>query len=304
DAVAAFDITRPHGIFGEGMLHQKFGKNLRLLSGSYLTGVDVHAADLDGDGRAEVLVSSSPLEPNWQPSETILDDDGSVLWREWYPAAALTNRHGWLNSATMIPVNPDRDNRVDVLGFRQTFEITFRTWNGVSLESRPGWPKSFAPEMPTSPVVGDVDGDGEEEVVIGTYDPAKVPSQGRLFVFGLDGAEKFVVDVPGGLRHIPSIADVDRDGKTEVIYRALDGRIHIQSFGGGDPARVSWASHRGGAARDGNYRIDLFPAGTPRILERQGGFRSVSFDWRISAAEEATGFRIYRTNDPAGPFDR
>src|SRR5690606_26151006 len=89
-----------------------------------------------------------------------------------------------------------------------------------------------------------------------------------------------------------------------VIYRALDGRIHIQSFGGGNPARVSWASHRGGAARDGNYRRDLFPAGTPWIVEKQGGFRSVSFEWRISAAEEASAFRIYRANDPAGSFDR
>ena len=69
------------------------------------------------------------------------------------------------------------------------------------------------------------------------------------------------MNVPGGLKHIPTIADVDGDGKTEVIYRALDGKIYIQSFGGGSPNAVSWATHRGNASRDGNFGRSLYPAG-------------------------------------------
>lgn len=303
DSVVAFDKTKPPGLFGKGMLHKKFGKNLRLLSGSYLTGVDLAAADIDGDGLDETLVSSSPIEPNWQPSETMLDDDGTVLWREWNRKTPVQSAWGWFNSATLIPCNPDHDNHVDVLGFNQTAEITFRYWDGVNLVSHPGWPKIFGKYLPTPPVVGDVDGDGFEEIIIGTYDPAANPSSGALFVYSLGGEEKFRVTVPGGLKHVPSIADVNGDGKNEVIYRALDGRVYIQNFGGGSPANVSWATHRGNSKRDGNFGRDLYPAGTPRITSRGGTYKKTAFTWSIPAGLTPSTISVYRSTAAAGPYN-
>lgn len=302
DSVVAFDKTQAPGFFGKGMLHKKFGKNLRLLSGSYQKGVDLYAADLDGDGLDEVMVASSQLDPNWQPNETILDDDGAILWRKWRDPVSFANGNGWLNNACLIPVNPDHDNRIDVLGFTHSFEITFRTWDGVKLVDRPGWPKNFAPFMPTPPVVGDVDGDGQEEIVIGTYDPAKNPSSGSLYVFALDGTQKKVVSVSGGLKHIPAIADLDGDGQNEVIYRALDGKIYIQSFGGGSPSAVSWATHRGNEKRDGNFGRSLYPAGTPIVNTRAVGYKRTSFGWRLPQGFSASGFKVFRAENAEGPF--
>src|SRR5690349_793199 len=115
----------------------------------------------------------------------------------------------------MIPVNSDHDNQVDVLSFTHSTAISFRTWNGVQLVDRPGWPKDFGPRLPTPPVVGDIDGDGQEEIIIGTYDPSADPSMGDLYVFALDGSEKMRISVPGGLKHIPAIADVDGDGSVD-----------------------------------------------------------------------------------------
>ncbi|MGZ8938854.1 MAG: hypothetical protein ACXW32_06545, partial [Limisphaerales bacterium] len=302
DSIAAFDWTRPPGFLGENMLHRKFGKNLRLLSGSYQTGVDVHAADIDGDGLDEVLVASTQINPNWQPHDSLLDDDGSLIWREWKQAANIPNANGWFNNAALMPVNPDGDNHIDVLGYSHTYEITFRYWNGVQLVSHPGWPKSFAPLMPTPPVVGDVDGDAVEEIVIGTYDPARIPSTGRLQVFALNGSQKYSVDIPGGVKHIPTIADVDGDGHTEIILRALDGKVHIIAFGnGGNSSRLSWATHRGNAAR--NPSRNLYPAGTPLITARSGSYKTAAFTWILPTDYSADSIKVFRADSPASAFN-
>jgi hypothetical protein len=302
DSVVAFDKTKPYGLWGKGMLYKEFGKNQRLQSGSYLKGIDVYPADIDGDGQDELLVPTTQLDPLWQPSETILDDDGAVLWRRWKDPVELSVTNGWLNNACMIPVNPDHDNHIDVLSFTHSYEIAFRYWNGVELVDRPGWPKNFYPFVPTPPVVGDVDGDGREEIIIGTYDPNSVPSSGKLHVFALDGTEKLSLDVPGGLKHIPTIADVDGDGFLEVIYRALDGRVYIQRFGAHAHAAVSWATHRGNMRRDGNRGTSLFPPGTPTITQRQSGYGHTTFSWSTPAGSAPKRFEIWRAPQAEGPF--
>lgn len=302
DSVVAFDKTKPYGLWGKGMLYKKFGKNQRLQSGSYLKPVDVYPVDLDGDGEEELSVPTTQLDPLWQPSETILDDDGAIVWRQWKEPVDLSVAKGWLNSACMIPVNPDHDNHVDVLSFTHSHQIWFRSWNGIELVDRAGWPKDFSPLVPTPPVVGDVDGDGEEEIVIGTYDATGTTSSGKLYIFALDGAEKFGLDVPGGIKHIPSLADVYGDGGLEVIYRALDGKVYVQNFGANHPTSVSWATHRGNMRRDGNRGVSLFPKGTPVVTQKESGYRRSSFSWRIPEGELPRQIVIARAEQPEGPF--
>jgi hypothetical protein len=302
DSVVCFDKTQPHGFYGNGTLHKQFGKNQRLMSGSYQVGVDVYTADLDGDGRAEVLVPTTRRDPLWEPVDTILDDDGAILWRAWTKPVHYTVDQ-WQNNACMIPVNPDHDNHVDVLTFAHSYEISFRYWNGAELVDHPGWPKDFFPQLPTPPVMGDVDGDGQEEIIIGTFDPGKNPSEGALYVFGLDGAVRHAVPVPGGLKHIPTLADVNNDGGLDVVYRSLTGRVYAQNFGATQPGPASWTTHRGNAARDGNYGLSLFPPGTPLVTQKEGGHRRAHFSWENASGHTARSWRIYRSERGEGPFE-
>jgi len=300
DSVVAFDKTQPFGLWGKGMLWKQFGKNQRVMSGSYQLPIDIYAADLTGDGLDEVLVAGSQLSTLWQPNETILDNDGAILWRRWLPHIDYVNNQGWNNSAGLIPINPDHDNHIDVLGFNHSFEITFRYWNGVELVDRPGWPKNFFPFMPTPPVVADVDGDGAEEIIVGTYVPALNPSVGNLLIYSLDGTLKQTVPVPGGIKQIPAVGDVEGNGRLDVIYRSTLGQMYVQNFGSTTTNGVSWSTHRGNMHRDGNVGKSLYPPGTPLVIKKRPGYNRASFSWTNSAPVQYQ--RIYRAEQAGGPF--
>lgn len=300
DSVVSFDKSLPFGLWGKGMLYGQFGKNQRLMTGSYLVPIDIYTADIDGDGLDEVLVAGTQLSSLWQPNETILDNDGSILWRRWLPHVDLTNNCGWLNCASLIPVNPDHDNHVDVLGWNHSYELTFRYWDGIELVDRPGWPKNFYPLLPTPPVVGDVDGDGAEEIVVGTYDPTGASSSGELRIYALDGTLKQSIPVPGGIKQVPALADVEGVGRLDVVCRSMLGKVYVWNFGATGTNLVSWATHRGNMRRDGNYGVSLYPPGTPLVPFRSSGYNQTSFSWTNNGTPGY--YRIYRSTQASGPF--
>jgi hypothetical protein len=100
----------------------------------------------------------------------------------------------------------------------------------------PGWPQTKAGDFESSPVVGDIDGDGEPDIVAGCTD-------GRIYAWHFDGTP-----VAGWPRNVDypfygtaAITDVRGNGQVEVAIGGYDGLIHIFDIDAPyDPATMEW----------------------------------------------------------------
>ena len=106
----------------------------------------------------------------------------------------------------------------------------------------PGWPQMATDTVWTAPALGDIDSDGELEIVAGSYDR-------KVYAWNGDGSEHWVVQPKFPHPHLdtgrmtghPIIADLDGDGDqdvavgSEVGLAVLDGRT-----GASLEAGLSW----------------------------------------------------------------
>ena len=87
----------------------------------------------------------------------------------------------------------------------------------------PRWSVALGePANGTSVVAGDLDGDGNDEFLVGLV-------TGKLIALGEDGGEGRVLwekELPASIYH-PIIADVDGDGFAEIVLSTADGAVRI-----------------------------------------------------------------------------
>ncbi|MEW6051571.1 MAG: S8 family serine peptidase [Candidatus Zixiibacteriota bacterium] len=83
-----------------------------------------------------------------------------------------------------------------------------------------GWPQALAGRGSQTPVCGDIDGDGQKEIIVGT-------SSG-LYAFHANGVvvDGFPLMPDKDMRCVPAIFDVDGDGSNDIITTNEDG-IHV-----------------------------------------------------------------------------
>ncbi len=205
-------------------------------------------ADLDGDGRFEVVCGS------WDGHAYCFDaETGKKLW-----STELKGRIR--NGLTVSDLNGD--GRYEVL-VGDPFGLACLLPDGsIQWEFRPD-----RGEMTVSvpPIVGDVTGNGEPDIVFGTQ-------TGFLYAVDRNGREIWSIDlVDEEIAASPLLADVDGDGLIEVVYATSYGKVVCLST----PSRTPplWPMGR----RMETLNPGLAPVGSipPRRQTRRLGKRTV-----------------------------
>jgi hypothetical protein len=171
------------------------------------------AADLDGDGKRELIVADSGGLVH------ALRADGSEL-------------AGWPVSTPPVPAL-----REDAEGHRKA-----PAWALSSQRPRPGYGQGVL----AAPAVGDVDGDGKPDVVVATYDGAvlAIAGSGRVlagFPVSADGLARTGGTSPrnildDGFFAAPVLVDLDRDGRLDIVAAGFDGQVYAWH---GDGSRLA-----------------------------------------------------------------
>ncbi len=170
----------------------------------------MRVADLDGDGRKEIIVAG-------YSRVQVLNADGALRWV--YPPAEESAANG--TTVAIGDINGDGTNEI-VYCWRNPpspHTLTALTGDGTWLFTSPVHSDY---RMPSGLALGDINGDGAMEIFVNaafnpTLDVPSAPFYDRLTVLNGDGSTRFYYGT--GYRYTqPAIGDMDGDGTNEFVF--------------------------------------------------------------------------------------
>ncbi|HEX7862369.1 MAG TPA: Ig-like domain-containing protein [Verrucomicrobiae bacterium] len=198
------------------------------------TGSANHAkvlADVDGDSELEVIVYAQEYAATQvlESRELFVFDHDGILVRKWtLPWCGFTNDVQKIHPAV---ANLDDDPALEIIvpsGCSDLFAF--------DIESEfPKWTASVTGKLLSSPVIGDVDGNGSVDVVVAVSsvrngDPAGVYVFDRLGQrwTGWPVMEEYSFNAS------PALGDLDQDGRLEIVLvdDAISGKLHVVQWDG------------------------------------------------------------------------
>lgn len=221
--------------------------------------------DLDGDGRPEVVAMTTLGDVFARGA------DGKPL-----PGWPVRLRGSHEQSSPLV-ADLDRDGTAEVV-IAVNREVYALDRAGRPL---PGWPQPTPRVVLCSPAAGDVDGDGDLEVVV-------LDEEANLYVFDAGGRA-----LPGWPRKVgshsnttPALADLDGEPGVEILTGTTDGwlvalRMDGSSAPGSWPVLVGLMGPASPAVADldGDGEVEIVAvtaAGALYLLDRQGSYGTVT----------------------------
>jgi len=190
--------------------------------------------DIDGDGKKDVIVNS------WDQSTWILDGQTGQAKVEVHLADTI-----W---STPHIADLDGDNRFEIL---VSADITansdagtktggiFHVLNAAGEQVYSGFDQPVGNPAYTelrgkyeeqalwsSPVTADLDGDGRLEIIYGTGNFFHDKRGSFIRVWNADGTERLLLETQGRTFATPLVADLNGNGRPEIVAATLDGYLH------------------------------------------------------------------------------
>ena len=121
------------------------------------------------------------------------------------------------------------------LSFNGEREICFTSWNDslyvldATGAAKPGFPKGAGDDFQSGPALGDIDNDGDLEIVVGNND-------GNLYAYHHDGSGVIgggiFATLPDDIRCVPALCNLDADPELEIVVTCFDGNIYAFNHDG------------------------------------------------------------------------
>jgi hypothetical protein len=225
-------------------------------------------ADLNLDGIWEIIFVSE------NDSLHVVQQDGTS-----YPGFPIQFT---ANNITISAPSPavgdfDQDGELEIVAVRTISSLS--AWlhvidtdvdGGTSGQNLTGWPQPLPGNSESSPVVGDLDGDGLLDILFGIGGANESPNVLYAFQSNGDFVDGFPITLGGPVRPAPVITDLDRDGDVDIVYGGWDLELHVWDmpfvF---DELNVPWPTFRGNQRRDGVYRSPEVVAVTQAAVPKQ-----------------------------------
>lgn len=245
--------------------------------------------DLDGDMDLEILYSYYTSGQNYVG---IFHHDGSTFssWPQTYPGP---------QTYTMpITGDIDDDGDFEIFGGGHVMfgpSLLARHHSGTGV---PGWPVTVD-NLECSPIVFDVNDDGEREVVV-----ADNLNPGSCYAY--KGTGVLVPDWPvattgAAIVNSAAVGDVDMDGDIEIALVTVDGAVNLWTIDG--------VAYRSYLADWSTYFHDDWNTGwfhplPPQNVVATGYSDHISLSWAAASEPDIAGYDVYRSETAGGPYAR
>ncbi len=204
-------------------------------------------ADMDDDGVLEIVfITENDLLH-------VIDQYGEPVLPYPLPLTATGTDAGL---ATPSPALGDLDNDgiLDIVAVevedKLNGQVHAYTLAGDEL---PGWPRDIEGNSESSPIVGDVSGDGIPDVIFGIGGGSDA-SPNKIYGFRSTGTDLygFPISTIGPVRATPTLADIGNDGDVDLVYAGWDLSLHVWELNQPYyPEAMPWPTFQGNVMRTG-----------------------------------------------------